>query len=128
MKLIDTVVLIASINPKNKRNLKAMNHLDAVTLDAETFIPAPVLIEFELELMSHGFNEDQRRTVLEDLVAVVPKNKVLPQSIGSMLRGLTLYKSGMTYFDSLLAGMAQESGATVITVDKAVSKVVKTEW
>jgi predicted nucleic-acid-binding protein len=128
MKLIDTMVLIVSINPKDKRNPKAMNHLDAVTQDAETFVPAPVLIEFELELMSHGFNEDQRRTVLEDLSAVIPTTKVLPQSVISMLHALTLYRSGMTYFDSLIAGMAQESDATVITADKAVAKVVKTEW
>ena len=128
MKLIDTMVLIVSINPKDKRNPKAMNHLDAVTQDADTFVPAPVLIEFELELMSHGFNDDQRRTVLEDLSAVIPTTKVLPQSVISMLYALTLYRSGMTYFDSLIAGMAQESDATVITADKAVTKVVKTEW
>ncbi len=128
MKLIDTMVLIVSINPKDKRNPKAMNHLDAVIREAETFVPAPVLIEFELELMSHGFNEDQRRTVLEDLSAVIPTAKVLPQSVISMLYALTLYRSGMTYFDSLIAGMAQESDAIVITADKAVAKVVKTEW
>ncbi|MFY3741392.1 MAG: putative nucleic-acid-binding protein [Candidatus Nitrosomirales archaeon] len=128
MKLIDTMVLIVSINPKDKRNPKAMNHLDAVTQDAKTFVPAPVLIEFELELMSHGFNEDQVRTVLEDLSAVIPTTKVLSQSVISMLHALALYRSGMTYFDSLIAGMAQESDATVITADKAVAKVVKTEW
>lgn len=122
------MVLIVSINPKDKRNPKAMNHLDAVTQDAKTFVPAPVLIEFELELMSHGFNEDQVRTVLEDLSAVIPTTKVLSQSVISMLHALALYRSGMTYFDSLIAGMAQESDATVITADKAVAKVVKTEW
>ena len=128
MKLIDTMVLVTSINPRDERHLKALNHLDAVTLDVETFVPAPVLIEFELELMSHGFDEDQRRIILEDLITAVPKNKVLPQSVNAMLNALTLYQSGVTYFDSLIAGMAQESGATVITTDKVVAKVVKTTW
>ena len=128
MKLIDTVVLVACINPNDKLHIQARKHLNAVAIDKQTFIPAPALIEFELELKSHGFNEEERVTVFEDLVPLVPKNKVVSQSVKSMAEALTLYLSGMSYFDSLITSMAKESGATVVTTDKAIAKVVKTAW
>ena len=128
MKLIDTVVLVASINAKDRLHLRAQNHLNALKDDNETFVPAPALIEFELELKSHGFNEKERMTVYEDLLPVVPKDKVIAQSISSMAQALTLYVSGMSYFDSLIAAMAKEADATVITTDKVVANVVKTTW
>lgn len=128
MRLIDTVVLVACINPNDKLHLQARNYLHAVASDKQTLVPAPALIEFELELKSHGFKEDEIITVLEDLTLLVPKNKIVAQSIPSMARALTLYLSGMSYFDSLITSMAEESGATVVTTDKAIAKVVKTVW
>jgi len=128
MKLLDTVVLVGSINPNDKLHYKARNYLSTVVSDEQTFIPAPILIEFELELKSHGFTENERITVFEDLAPLVPKNKVLAQSVTSMSQALSLYQSGMSYFDSLIASMAKESNATVLTTDKAIAKVVKTVW
>ena len=128
MKLIDTVVLVACINRNDKLHLQARNYLNALTSDKQTFVPAPALIEFELELKSHGFNEKERMTVFEDLAPLVPKNKIVAQSVTSMANALTLYISGMSYFDSLITSMAKESYATVVTTDKAIAKIVKTMW
>jgi len=128
MRLIDTVVLVSSINPNDRLHLKSRNYLNAVTSDRQTFVPAPALIEFELELKSHKFDEKERITVFEDLAPFIPKNKVVAQSVTSMAHALTFYLAGMSYFDSLIASMAKEANATVVTTDKAIAKVVKTQW
>lgn len=122
------MVLVASINPNDRLHSQARNHLNAVSSGTQTFVPAPVLIEFELEMKTHGFSEEERITVFEDLSPLIPNSKIIPQSVTSMIEALNLYTSGMSYFDSLVSSMAKEIGATIITKDRAIANVVETEW
>ncbi len=128
MRLIDTVVLMAAINPNDKLHEVAREHLKRLSDAEDTYLPAPILIEFDLELKSHGFTEDERAITFEDLTPVIPPERVFPQSVIAMASAAEFQRSGMSYFDSLISSMAKELEASVITTDRAIAARVQAEW
>jgi predicted nucleic acid-binding protein len=46
MKIIDTVVLIASLSPKHPLYMNALKHLQSVILLEDVYVPSVVLLEF----------------------------------------------------------------------------------
>ncbi len=128
MRLIDTVVLIGAINPTDRLHKAAREHLKRLVGSEDTYLPAAILIEFDLELKSHGYTETERSVTFEDLAPILPTNRLLPHSAVTMASAAELQREGMSYFDSLISSMARELGATVITPDRAIAKSVPTEW
>ena len=128
MRLVDTVVIIGAINEADKLHKKSLAHLAGLESAADIFVPSPMLIEVMLELKSRRFNNQELTTVFEDLAAVIPKNKIIPQSITSMAMAIGYYDKGLSFFDSLICAMAKELEATVITTDKEIASHVNVTW
>lgn len=62
MKIIDTVVLVAYVNPLDPRCENATRHITSISEKEEIFVPSATLLEFDLELKAHEVS-DERETV-----------------------------------------------------------------
>jgi predicted nucleic acid-binding protein len=128
LQLLDTIVLVGSLNVESEHHSPASSHLSLLNKDAETFVPLTTLLEFDLVLKSRNYTFNQRRDAFDWLSNFVPEAKIVPGSLASLKISTQLEESGMSYFDSLISGIAIERDATVLTPDKEISKVVKTLW
>lgn len=79
-------------------------------------------------MKGRNFTLNERREAFEWLGLMIPPERVLCNSMPSLRTALNLQKRGLGYFDSLIAAVAIEKDAHVVTTDKAVSRVAKTEW
>ena len=127
LKLIDTLVLIGAIREEDAHHEKATKHLDSLSEDREVYIPSSTLLEFDLELKAHGYTPSERRTTLEDLAGKIPQSKILPITITSLIR-VAEHEDELSYFDAIIAALAKDLDATVITTDKAIKAKAKTYW
>ncbi|MHA1596392.1 MAG: type II toxin-antitoxin system VapC family toxin, partial [Candidatus Asgardarchaeia archaeon] len=110
MRIIDTMVIIASLNPSHKLYKKAYKHLQSVLLEDDVWVPSFVLLEFDLTLKSKNFSEEERSRFFEKLDQIIPKNKILPVT-PRILKRAAYMKDNVEYFDSLIASIALEYGA-----------------
>src|SRR2546428_3512730 len=60
MRLLDTMVLIASLETEHPLHKRAMQHLRRASL-GDVYVPSAAVLEMDLELKSHGFSSDERR-------------------------------------------------------------------
>jgi len=127
-RLIDTVVLVGAINPKDHLHHDARRHLEEVSHDPETFLPVSTSIEFDLVLKGRSYTFVERENALDWLASSIPSDKVTSISTASLRRAVELQERGMGYFDSIISALAITTSALVVTTDKAISKVAKTEW
>jgi predicted nucleic acid-binding protein len=127
-RFIDTIVLVGTINPKDESHSVAQAHMQSISSDPETFLPFSSALEFDLVLKARGYTDDERANALEWLVSSVPPGKVACNSLSSLTEAARLQKDGMSYFDSLIAALALGSDGVVVTKDREISGVVKTEW
>lgn len=128
MKLIDTVAIIGFLSPNDRLHKRSMEHLGRVTSENDMFVPAVSLVEADLVMKVRGYDYTERQVSWRALESRVPLAKIVPNSVSSIHSALELQKQGMDYFDSLVASLAKERTSVVITTDKMIGDVVKTEW
>jgi len=128
MRLIDTVALIGYLNPEDNEHGRSVEHISKVGSEDDVFVPNFTLIEADLVMKTRGYSNPERETSWRALETMIPSVKIATHSISSMYAALDLQEEGMDYFDSLLTSLARETGATVITTDKAIAAAVDTEW
>ena len=127
MHLLDTMVLIASLDPKHPLHRRALHHLTRVSSE-EAYVPSPAILEMDLELKSHGFSKDERREASTSLLGYVGQEKILPLTFEAVGQAVDLEEvSG--YFDALIGSMAKLRGAIILSKDRAFLDMgVKIEW
>ncbi|MEM0118669.1 MAG: PIN domain-containing protein [Conexivisphaerales archaeon] len=128
MKLIDTVVLIGYLNPRDREHKRSLYHLDRVASEGEMMVPVTSLIEADLVMKARGYSDAEREISWRALESMIPLDKVVCNSVSSIRSAVELQRMGMDYFDSLISALAQESGSSVITTDASIKDVVQTTW
>jgi predicted nucleic-acid-binding protein len=128
MKLIDTVAIIGFLNPKDKVHKLSVEHIDKIASDDDTFVPMISLVEADLVMKIRRYNYSEREISWHALESRIPRVKIIPNSVTSIHSALELQRRGMDYFDSLVASLAEETSSIVITNDRAIGDVVRTEW
>ena len=127
MKLLDTIVLVAAMNPANRYHKTGMGYLTALQRTEETLVPTSTLIEFDLVMQNSEYTESE---IAQTWTAVVPliSNKLVPTTPSAHFTAAEIRLTGLTYFDSLIVALAKETNAVVITRDAEIAKHAKTEW
>ena len=127
MRLLDTMVLIASLDPEHSLHKRAIHHLRRVSSE-EVYVPSPAILEMDLELKSHGFTREERREACTSLLGYVEERKVLPLTIEVIAEAVGL-EDVSGYFDALIGSTAKLRGASLISKDKAFTAMgLRIEW
>lgn len=92
------------------------------------FVPAVVLIETDLVMKVRGYDLAEREVSWRALEDKIPQSKIIVNSISSIFSAMELQRQGMEYFDSLISSLALETDSIVITTDKAIDRIARTEW
>ena len=128
MRLLDTVVLIGALNTGNRHHTESVKHLEELGESSEARVPVTVLLETDLVLKARGYSAEERRLTWRALQGWITSDRVVPNTITSLRDAISLQEKGLDYFDSLIASLAVEAGATVVTTDRAMRDVVGTDW
>jgi predicted nucleic-acid-binding protein len=113
-RIIDTVVLIAFSNQNDPLNEKASEYLFEIGIGQDIFVPSAALLEFDLELKTHGIDDKNRETLHSKLKQLIPQNKVLPLTPAVLERASRISPKARwrgAYFDTLIVATGLESGA-----------------
>lgn len=116
------------MNPKDRLHQDAKRHLESVLHDSETFLPVSTSFEFDLVLKGRGYTFVERENALDWLASSIPSDKLAGNSIASLRRAVEFQERGIGYFDSIISALAATTNAVVVTMDKEISKVAKTDW
>jgi predicted nucleic acid-binding protein len=128
MKIIDTVVLISSLDPEHPLYRDAIKHLQSVIFSEEIYVPSVVLIECDLVLKAKGFSKEERSIIFERLTQLIPENRILPITI-NVLKRIADLENEKRYFDALIASTALEHNADIISTDHVFPKEgITTLW
>ena len=128
MKLVDTVVILGSLNTGSGLHRQCVSHLDGLAEDRETFVPTSTLLEADLVMKGRGYSLEEREVTWRALEHRIPLEKTVANSLSSIRGALPLQEKGLDYFDSLICSLAIELGARVVTTDQAIRLVADTEW
>jgi len=128
MWLLDTVVLIGALCTGSRHHAESVKHLDRLRETDEIGVPVVVLLEADLVMKTRGYSAEERRLTWRALEGWISADKVVSNTASSMQGAVVLQERGLDYFDSLIASLAIEAGATVVTTDRALSGVVSTMW
>ncbi len=125
MPILDTVVLFAVADRKDKNHLVAKNHMKNLRKKVHR-LSTFALLEFDIVLKSRGFSFDERMEKVALLINDFPQvmNRVSPISPTTVYHTAKLEKElSMDYFDAGVASEALESDALVISTDRVFDKV-----
>jgi predicted nucleic acid-binding protein len=128
MRLLDTAVIIGALNTGNRYHTESVKHLEELGEGGEARVPVTVLLEADLVMKAGGYAAEERRLTWRALQGWIRGDRVIPNTITSLHNAVALQDHGLDYFDSLIASLALEAGATVVTTDKAMRDVVDTDW
>jgi len=128
LRLLDTVVLAGALNPADRYHTRAEAHLEGLSREPQLFIPAVVLIEFDLLMKARGYSPSERHETWFELTPKIPTEKILSPTTVSAASAALLEQDGLAYFDALVAAQAQELDAEVVTTDQAMARHVSTIW
>ena len=128
MQLLDTMVLMASLDVEHPLYRRALHHLRRVSSQDDVYVPSPAILEMDLELKSHGFTREERREACASLLGYVGEEKILPLTLEAVREAVGLEEiSG--YFDALIGSTAKLQGASFISKDNAFTTMgLKIEW
>lgn len=128
MRLLDTMVIIGSLDRTSKLHPRCIKYLSSVYEGKETFVPAISILETDLVMKARRYSYEERRISWQALDYKIPINKIVTNSVSSIQAAISLQEKGMDYFDSLIGSSAMEHKATVMTTDRVIGSVVPTEW
>lgn len=127
MRIVDTVVLIAFRDRNDPHFKKANEHVIEIGLSQDVLVPSATLMEFDLELKSHGESGESRADIHSTVSGLIPPGKVLSLTPGVLRRAAALSKTADwrgSYFDTLIAATGLEFGADeAITTDRKFSRL-----
>ena len=127
MRIVDTAVLIAFRDRSDPLFKRANEHIIEVGLRQDILVPSATLMEFDLELKSHGESSESRAGIHSTVAGLIPRSKVLPLTPGVLRRASELSQTATwrgSYFDTLIAATGLEFGADeAITTDRKFSKL-----
>jgi predicted nucleic acid-binding protein len=122
LKIVDTVVLVSSNDPTHPLYPVAQQHLLSLSSIADFFVPTIVLVEYDLELKTHGFSVSDREKIFRALEILIPRNKIIPCTHSVHASAPSLERFG-GYFDSLIAATALEYAATIVSTDSVFDRM-----
>ena len=127
MRIIDTVVLIAFVDQNDPRHEKAGKYILDISAESDVFVPSATLLEFDLELKTHGVSDADRERVHSRLGRLIPQNRVLPSTPAVLGRAAQLARKARwrgAYFDTMIVATGLESGAvSALTTDHRFPKL-----
>ncbi len=127
MKIIDTVVLVAYVNPLDPRCEKATRHITSISEIEEIFVPSATLLEFDLELKAHEVSDEERESVHSRLLRLIPSENILPITPAILKRAARLSPKARwrgAYFDTLIVATGLEYNARLaLTTDHRFPKL-----
>lgn len=127
MQILDTVVLIAYLDPKDPRYEKANEYVLDIGLKQDLFVPSATLLELDLELKAHGVRDETRVIIHSKLARLIPQSRVLPLTSAVLGQAAELSKQARwrdSYFDTMIAGTGLEYGAdSAITTDRKFARL-----
>lgn len=125
MPVLDTVVLFATADSKDKHHGRARRHLQRIG-EPDVYLGAFALFEFDIILKSRGFTFEQRMEkyalLLRDYPSLDQKvAKVSPATF--YLTSRLEQETNLEYFDAGIAAEALQWDGSVISTDRAFDKV-----
>jgi predicted nucleic acid-binding protein len=131
MKLLDTINVIASLDPKNPHYRKAVVYFQRIRTHSDVFIPCVVIHECEL-VLKKMFPLAQEEQILRNLNLIIPKNKILPVDAETHAIAVQWTQIGQNYGgynDTLIASLAYQNHADVISNDASFRQMgITTIW
>lgn len=132
MPILDTVVLFAAADAKDKRHDKALGYMRKLR-ERDFYIASFALLEFDIVLRSRGFSAEERMEKHALLLKDFPDSraKVSPLSPPAFYLSARLEKEfGLDYFDAGVAAEALQHDGIVVSTDAAFDKVdnLKRKW
>ncbi len=128
MKLIDTVAIIGSLNPRDREHTRSVEHMRQIASHSDVYVPVLALIEADLVMKVKGYDHSEREISWRALESKIPPSKILSSNVPSIYSAIQMQREGMDYFDSLISSLAKETNSIVLTPDKAIGNIVRTEW
>jgi len=133
MRLLDTIVLIASMDPKHPLYNKAVKHLQSVRSSSDVFVPCVVMHECEVVLRKkRKIPDTDIERIFQNLTLIIPNNKVIAADAETHRIAKTMSISGLSrggYTDTMIASMAKQHQAEVVSLDKSFRKMgIRTYW
>jgi predicted nucleic-acid-binding protein len=126
-RIVDTVVLIAFSNENDPLNEKASSYIFEIAVGKDILVPSATLLEFDLELKTHGISDKDRMNIHSKLKPLISADKVLPLTPAVLERASQISPKAKwrgAYFDTLIVAAGLESGATsAITTDHRFHKL-----
>lgn len=120
--ILDTEILFA-FNPKDKHHKHAKKLLNKIKNGEikNVYITDSALLEFITVLRSREFSLNQIRILLTSLDVIITRyglKEALTLNLTTLLKTLELMKTGVTFFDALLAASSKKIDNTIISDDK----------
>ena len=127
MRIIDTVVLIAFVNQDDSLHEKASKYILDISNGHDVLVPSAALLEFDLELETHGVGDADREKVHSRLGWLIPEKTVLPLTPAVLGRAAQLARKARwrgAYFDTMIVATGLEYGAvSALTTDHRFPKL-----
>lgn len=131
MKLLDTMTLIASLDPKHKYYKKAVNYLQRLRTNDDVFVPCIVIHECEL-VLRRKFSLTELERLLRNLDLIIPKDKIIPidaETHAIATQWTIIGQNYGGYTDTLIASLAFQNKANVISCDASFRQMgITTIW
>ncbi len=131
MKIIDSIIVLASLDPNHKHYRKAVFYLQKLRSSQDVFIPCIVLHECEL-VLKRRFSFAQIEQIMRDLSLIIPKNKIIPADAETHSIANNWKTLGQSYggdCDTLIACIAFQNRAEVISCDSSFRNMgINTIW
>jgi predicted nucleic acid-binding protein len=119
--------LVSAVNPDDKYHNAGMAHLSSLRSPEEVCVPTSTLTEFDLVLRNRGYDETEVRETWAALAPLIG-DKITAVTPSAHLNAAEMRSRGLSYFDSLIAALAKQIGAIVVTRDPQIARQVRTEW
>lgn len=134
MKIVDTVVLIAYINPLDARCEKVTKHVTSLGEESDIFVPSASLVELDLELKTHNVSDEEREAIYSRLARLIPTENILPITPRTLKRAAELTPSGRGTDQDLKAAVStvwqfhKDSGGVSPDININIEEAVDTRF
>jgi predicted nucleic acid-binding protein len=126
VEIVDTVYLVALLNPDDPKHEEAVELLS--DLGTSRRVSQAALIELDLLMKSRAFTIEERRNAWLVLTRVIPEEAVELLAPKDFAVAVELHESeGLDYFDALVAAQCVVRNAKPVTTDIAILKTFERE-
>jgi len=123
VEIIDTVYLIAYLNPDDPRHEEALEIINDLGMRR---VSQAALIELDLLMKSRGFSPDERRRTWSIMERIIPRDSIEVLIPLDFFTATMLYEErGLDYFDALVAAQCIVRDALPLTTDADILRAVE---